>query len=345
MAVTSIWTTNYDTLLEQTFPNFFVRTSDSHVSHPVLSPGEIIKIHGCIHRSSPSEIVITREDYEDFFDVRPAMSKRLQMDLVRNSFLFIGYGYGDTNISNIVVEARRLAQKAAGHHYMLQRRERDTDKIARQNLMVDEYRRIGISCALFNDWPDLQSALDKIAVKSRGRTVFITGGHASSSGLATDLGIELAKEKEVIVLDGQSTGVSREAVVAFSNACLLAKQDIRSRLQMFANPYAINPAFQNDLSLLPELQRWREPLMRAAHVVVVFNGSNGTQAELEVAKRNRCLIVPVPENAGDLPSNLLNDPTIADPLLLHVPDYVTNARSYSVTATNLARCVAKLLNS
>lgn len=109
--VTTIWTTNFDTLIERALATtrLAVRAND-----PDLTGGtrdfdvELLKIHGCIDRSPASELVLTQEDYEEFATRRPALSERLRHDLIHNSILFVGYSYRDPNIATVLVEARRL---------------------------------------------------------------------------------------------------------------------------------------------------------------------------------------------------------------------------------------------
>lgn len=98
--VSTIWTTNYDNLLERAFSDFLVdvKVNDDAISrHVINSDVEILKIHGCISRSQHDEIIITQEDYEDFLNNKPAISQRLCNDLLKKSFLFIGYSYRDPN--------------------------------------------------------------------------------------------------------------------------------------------------------------------------------------------------------------------------------------------------------
>lgn len=114
--VKCLWTTNYDTLLEQAFRAHFkvtVRASDESISRGGRVPDiEVIKMHGCIEHSGAKDLVVTQEDYDDFFENRPATAHRLRQDLIDRQFLFLGYSYADSNIRNIVVEARRLGKQA-----------------------------------------------------------------------------------------------------------------------------------------------------------------------------------------------------------------------------------------
>ena len=44
-------------------------------------------MHGSIDSSRHDELVITEEDYEDFFETRMAIAQRLSSDLLAKSFL------------------------------------------------------------------------------------------------------------------------------------------------------------------------------------------------------------------------------------------------------------------
>lgn len=115
--VSTIWTTNYDNLLERAFSDLLVdvKVNDDAISRNIVNSNiEILKIHGCISRSRHSEIIITQEDYEDFLDNKPATSQRLCNDLLKKSFLFIGYSYreGRPTIES-TIESVKTARIAA----------------------------------------------------------------------------------------------------------------------------------------------------------------------------------------------------------------------------------------
>ncbi len=342
----TIWTTNYDTLLEDAFRGFVldVKAHDDAISRSVSSHQiEIIKIHGCTATSKVDDLVLTLQDFEDFFIKRSATAERLKTDLLKNSFLFIGYNYGDPNIKNIIVEARRLSYQATRQHYMIQKAEDEPSRAKRQEYWVKDLRRVGIACTLIDDYRKLNTALHNIALKSRGRTVFVTGGHVQHLPEASEYGKALADIEGLVLLDGQSEGIGREVISAFTEVCLKSRHDIRTRIRLFPNPYAIKPEFNNDPALLPDLKKWRAPLLREAHVVIVFHGSMGTQTEVDVAKEMGCFIVPVPQQDGDLPSKLIEDREIRKKLEEWVPSYLSNATRKSVTPPILKQCVLELL--
>jgi hypothetical protein len=346
----SIWTTNYDTLIEESLGRFrlAVHASDADIGHPAESADiEIVKIHGCISRSAPEELVLTKEDYEDFTVRRAATADRLRGELLRRSFLFLGYGFADRTINNILVEARRLARRATRRHYVVEKRlsgaAEDGCEARRQAHWAADLRRMGIHCVFVEEFCELGEILDAIALRSRGPTVYVTGSHESQSELAAALGRLLASSQDpkVVTLDGQSEGVSRDFTAAFGEECVVRRIDLRDRLHLFPNPYAMNPAFSNDRSLLPTLAQVRRPLVRAAQVVVVFAGGMGTRMEVELALKEGCRIIPVPLERGDYGDELLRSKEIAASIAEFDPDYVKAVLSDGMTAERLATCVTR----
>lgn len=355
--VKCLWTTNYDTLLEEAFRSHFkvtVRASDESISRGGrVSDIEVIKMHGCIEQSGADDLVVTQEDYDDFFEQRPATAHRLRQDLVDRQFLFVGYSYADSNIRNIVVEARRLGKRALRQHYIVLRRakggtkEEIAAKQARQDLWLSDLSRVGIAACQIDDFSELESILQGIALRSRGQTVFVTGSHerdvTNPTSHPRSVGKLLAEKEGLVLLDGQSTGTGQDVTSAYMETCLRNQIDILPRLRLFSNPYAANPRFSNNRALLPALREWRAPLMRSAQVVIVYHGGMGTEAEVELAKDVGCRILPVPECKGDLPMRLLEDPAISKALADLDPAYIEKARSHSVTPEDVVECVMKML--
>ena len=354
--VKCLWTTNYDTLIEKAFRSHFkvtVRASDESISRGGrASDIEVIKMHGCIEQSGANDLVATQEDYDDFFEHRPATAHRLRQDLLDRQFLFVGYSYADSNIRNIVVEARRLGKRALRQHYIVLRRAKNgtqaeiAEKQARQELWLSDLSRVGIAACQIDEFSELESILEGIALRSRGQTVFVTGSHEADgddpSSHPRSVGKLLAEKEGLVLLDGQSTGTGQHVRSAYMETCLRNRVDILPRLRLFSNPYAANPRFSNDRALLPALREWRAPLMRSAQVVIVYPGGMGTEAEVELAKDFGCRILPVPEREGDLPTRLLEDPAISDALENLDPAYINKARSHTLAPVDVVACVMKM---
>ncbi|MBU2060878.1 MAG: SIR2 family protein, partial [Bacteroidetes bacterium] len=289
--ISTIWTTNYDDLLEQTFKNKFeLKIADGEIFtfDENNDKVEIIKIHGSIKHSS-DDIVITQADYEDFFIKKPTIVQRLKVDLLQKSFVFMGYNYGDPNIQNIITEVRRLKSlKNTIKHYILLKN--DTD--IKFRFWCENMERYNIFPVLYDEHKDLEKILEVISLKSRGKSVFITGSHTNDNIKDLNLLTDCIIDNKLILVDGQSSGVMRTVMSFFTTYCIDNKIDYQNTIKYFPNPYASNSKFANDLSLIPQLKDFRKPLMKASQIVIAFDGGMGTRAEIEVAIDMGCIVIP-----------------------------------------------------
>lgn len=349
-----IWTTNFDNLIERALGDipFYVRHDEHSVARPQPDSAlELIKIHGCAKDSSPEDLVLTQQDYEDFFVRHPAMAQRLQHDLMSKSFLLVGYSYRDQDVANILAQVRRLSGSHTREHAIVLEKDRTGPAgQQRQRLWCGSLSGVGIMPVLIDSYDELKGILESIASKSRGPTVFVTGSHKSVDDVPflSELGSALAATESpaVVLIDGQSDGVGRTVVQAFSQTCIRLKHDIYDRIRLFPNPYAANPSFSDNRTLLGTLKKWRTHLIRATQVVVVFDGGMGTEAEVSLALENGCHVLPVPGAAEGLAARLLSRPEVADHLNTVVPEYVGIARNESrnLAPQDVVECIQKLLS-
>ena len=75
----------------------------------------VVKLHG--DAAHPDEIVITRDDYDEFFQRRPAMALLLEGLLLNRTFFFVGYGLKDPNFRQIYSRITRMLAKASRPAY------------------------------------------------------------------------------------------------------------------------------------------------------------------------------------------------------------------------------------
>ncbi len=97
-------TTNYDDLLETALGGLRRHALPVVAEHDVAKTGSpdgcyVVKFHGCA--VAPSDIVLSRDDYDGFFRARPAMALLLEGLLLNQSFLFVGYGLRDPDFRQI----------------------------------------------------------------------------------------------------------------------------------------------------------------------------------------------------------------------------------------------------
>ena len=101
----AIITTNYDTLLEDiVFANrlksYIGQENFINVSDEDNEKIDLYKIHGCVKK--PDSIIITKEDYDDFFQKSKYLYSKLFTMFWEYPLIFIGYSISDRNIKDIL---------------------------------------------------------------------------------------------------------------------------------------------------------------------------------------------------------------------------------------------------
>ena len=105
----NIFTTNYDTLLEDSYSKEDCQVIRKDADCAYLDnnkPVKVFKIHGDF--INPDYVVITTKDYEDFFNnrVNPQMWDVVKHDFLTKNILFIGYSLEDDNVLQIIQTIR-----------------------------------------------------------------------------------------------------------------------------------------------------------------------------------------------------------------------------------------------
>lgn len=127
MPLRHVLTTNYDDLLEQglraqrRYPITVAKASE--IPQTGGRGVYTIKLHGDLQRGDGTgdydDVVLSREDYDDFFDRRPLMASLLEGLLLNRTFLFVGYSLRDPNFRLIFRKLDRLLKEAKRPAYVL----------------------------------------------------------------------------------------------------------------------------------------------------------------------------------------------------------------------------------
>jgi NAD-dependent SIR2 family protein deacetylase len=120
LPITTFWTTNYDKLIENTLHKNG-KVVDVKSSVPQLATTRpnrdvtIFKMHGDIDR--PDEAVVTKDDYERYAREREPFIIALAGDLVKKTFLFLGFSFSDPNLDHVLAQVRLNFTTNQRQHY------------------------------------------------------------------------------------------------------------------------------------------------------------------------------------------------------------------------------------
>ncbi len=108
----AIITTNYDMFLEKIFEGYYPVTGQTILRYNTNSFGEIFHIHGDI--SSPSSIVLTNKDYQEWAEKKKYISAKLLTYFAEHPVFIFGYSMGDPNVKSILGDIGELVADERG---------------------------------------------------------------------------------------------------------------------------------------------------------------------------------------------------------------------------------------
>lgn len=109
LPINTFWTTNYDSIIEDTLANKgkIVDVKKESSQMKFFKPNRdvlVYKMHG--DKDNPNKAVITRDDYESYSKYRSAFTTQLKGELLSKMFLFIGFSFEDPNLEQILSKIR-----------------------------------------------------------------------------------------------------------------------------------------------------------------------------------------------------------------------------------------------
>ncbi len=235
MPIRTIWTTNYDCLLEQALQNeskvVEINRRPEDLTTTVRNrDATVYKMHGDmteLHRG-----VLTRDDYEQYDRERGLFRSALEGDLVQKTFLFVGFSFDDPNINFVLSRTRvTLGASQREHFYLLRAVSRDDFgegdyeskeeceaafgyAKALQDLRVRDLSRYGIRTVLMDSYTEVETFFRRVEQRYRRHSVFISGAAVDYSPFDEDSARTLIRQlagelvaKNFRVVNGYGLGV------------------------------------------------------------------------------------------------------------------------------------------
>ena len=298
----SIWTTNYDTAIEDNLQSKRVRFSKVHDDHDLANISSsdtpiIYKLNGDIHNLE--NIILTKDDWENYEHTHPTIITFLKRELVSNTFLFLGYSFSDNLITKSLSDIRRYVGESSNYHYTIMKNMHSSDF---EHFICDLEKRYHIKTVLIEEYSELPEIISSIRNKVIERNIFISGRlddqrvevEEYACELCRVLGIALLKRKYNIC-----TGMGRKIGYFIAGPAIqyLLEKGIRN----FDKRIRIRP-FDDTMSQ-SQATAYREHLIDENHIMIFifgqkensdgYTGSYGVKEEFYIAKRLSKIIIPI----------------------------------------------------
>lgn len=313
LPIHTIWTTNYDDLIEAAFSAAGKRTDVKRRSEDFSitrrrADVTIYKMHG--DKTDPAEAVLTKEDYETYGSKRELFTISLKGDLARQTFLFLGFSFADPNVLYILSRVKQLLEKNSRKHYcVLKSPKSDGSKEAvyeatRFSHWLADLHRYNIQPVLINDYGEVESILAELNRRAHLKDVFISGAAAlfdpidrnKFEALCRTLGAELI-QKGFNIVSGFGYGVGD--LVTYGAMQALQKND-DDRIQLWPFPQVVPPGIDR----ASFWTQYRERMLKNAGVCIVLAGNkpdaagsiveaDGVREEVEIARAAGKVVIPI----------------------------------------------------
>ncbi len=316
LPIETVWTTNYDPLIEDAYRLLGKRTTmrrqaADFSATPKRSDVTVYKMHG--DKDSPADAILTKEDYESYDTTREVFTLTLKSELAQKTFLFAGFSFDDPNVLYILARVKPLLKGNSRKHYCLLRKPVLADfddqkegayKIARFEHWLKDLERYNIKPVLIDAYDEVQEILQELNRRSHLRDVFISGsahdfnplGEAKFRELCEALGTQLIKDGFNII-SGFGLGVGGDVIIG---AMRVLKRNDDQRLKLWPFPQSSsNPAE------LPGLWHGvRTRMVENSGVCVVLAGNKvladgsvvpagGVHKEIEIAQQMGRHVIPI----------------------------------------------------
>jgi hypothetical protein len=319
-----VWTTNYDKLIEKSFEAIEKRIDVKYdIDQLPLRPYDvdvtIYKMHGDVDH--PDKAVLTKDDYERYDIDKHPFTEILRTDLIRQSFLFVGFSFTDPNIEYILSRLRILLKtKNRNHHCIMRRPEKPVSKtkvaskrfkhdLARFRHRIDDLQRFGIQTVVIDDHSELDPILQKLVDCSIVKNVFVSGsahdynpmGREKLESLARTLGKELILRGYRLVT-GYGLGIGGACILGAYEAANSKRIKVPGKsLLLRVFPQDINDPYERRETY----KRIRSEIMEQSSAVVFLSGNkidsasgntvlaDGMMKEFDMAKQLQRVLIPV----------------------------------------------------
>lgn len=321
LPVSSIWTTNYDELIENSFEKEFKVVDVKYTNSQLLTTKPkrdivIFKMHGDVNH--PNSAILTKEQYEQYHHTHEPFINALTGELTTKTFLFIGFSFTDPNLDYVLSRLNYRFREEQRQHYCFVKNPTLGDyqnqdqatldyNLKKQSLIINDLKRYGIKCLRIDSYDEITTILKEIEVRYKKRTIFISGSaeiyepynRNDANGFVHNLSKSII-ENDYRIVNGFGWGIGSSII----NGALEAIYNNPKRFsesQLILKPF---PQFETGEKKLPILwEEYRQKMISQCGIsIFLFGNKNegadiidakGVLREFEISKQCNNICIPI----------------------------------------------------
>lgn len=319
LPITTFWTTNYDSLIEDSLKAANKVVDVKHQMKQLANTRPkrdvvVYKMHGDVNH--PADAILTKEQYESYYKTHEHYITALSGDLISKTFLFIGFSFTDPNLNYVLSRLNIQFGENNRQHYCFirkQKKGKDDDDIfkynlRKQELMINDLRRYKIKALLVDEYSDITDILKEMERRFRKKTVFISGSAEEYGSWNRNEAQSLihSLSKNIVsagfrIVNGFGWGVG-SAVINGALEAIYERPDKYSEDQLIMRPF---PQFETGEKKLNELwEEYRQRMISLAGIALFIFGNkndgngkiisaNGVKREFEIAISHGLVPIPI----------------------------------------------------
>lgn len=321
LPVSSIWTTNYDELIENTFEKEFKVVDVKYTNSQLLTTRPkrdivIFKMHGDVNH--PNSAILTKEQYEQYHYTHEPFINALTGELTTKTFLFIGFSFTDPNLDYVLSRLNYRFREEQRQHYCFVKNPALGDyqnqdqatldyNLKKQSLIINDLKRYGIKCLRIDSYDEITTVLKEIEVRYKKRTIFISGSaeiydpynRNDANGFVHNLSKSII-ENDYRIVNGFGWGIGSSII----NGALEAIYNNPKRFsesQLILKPFPQFETGEKKLSVLWE--EYRQKMISQCGISIFLFGNknqagdiidaNGVIREFEISKQCNNICIPI----------------------------------------------------
>ena len=302
MQCNSIWTTNFDKVIENNYYKKGKRTNIIHSEENLVNVElnkniNIFKLNGDI--DDLKHAIITKRDLERYNEKHKIFLTFFKRELVVKCFLFIGYSFTDSLVLPCIAELSKAFDGEQPEHYAIMKKNENPDFI---QFIADLENRYGIKTLLIDDYDEIRDVLREINYYTNQYNVFISGSYRENnekkleeiSKFCNILTNSLYKENLRII---NGYGYKVGYYIAAAATKLMLEENVSS-----FEKYLLMYPFDEHLTKLQKYKH-REFMISKANVAIFIYGfdspDGGMIEEFNIAKKDPSkIIIPIGSTGG-----------------------------------------------